>query len=115
MYYRRDWVYHSTTFYSQLLMMKHNSANFSRQKDNMTDLPNPMSALSMFLMPPDGIRMTHARIVQGQDDLSARYDMPLDEAKRIHHVWLQAVEEFRKNWGIFTEGSLILTPRIIGQ
>src|SRR5258708_3183398 len=64
---RQAQEYHSTTFYSQLSMTKHNCANFSRQKDNTTDLPTPISALSMRLMPPDVKRTTRARIVQGPD------------------------------------------------
>ena len=84
-------------------MMKHSFANFSRQKDNTADLPTPMSALLMCLMPPDIIRMTHARIVRDQDDLSARYVVPLDEAKRRKEgtpCMVASLEEF-KNWGIF--------------
>ena len=80
--YRWGREYHPTTFYSQLSMTNHNFANFSQRKDNTTDLPTPKSAVSMCFMPPDVIRTTHARIVQGPDDLSARYIMPLDEAKR---------------------------------
>ena len=112
----------SMTFYSQLSMMKHNSANFSRQKNAKTDLPTPMLALSMYLMPPDVTRTTRAasraRIIQGPDDLSARYVMPSDEAKKRKEdarYMVARLKEFRKNWGIFTEGSLILTPRIISR
>jgi len=99
-------------------MMKHNFANFSRQKNAKTDLPTPMLALSMYLMPPDVTRTTRAasraRIVQGPDDLSARYVMPLDEAKRREEgtpCMAASLEEFRKNWGIFTGGSCRIRGR----
>jgi len=67
---------------------------------------------------PDIIRTTHARIIQGPDDLPARYVMPLDEAKKRKEdarYMVARLMEFRKNWGIFTEGSLILAPRIISR
>ena len=50
-----------------------------RQHDRLAD---PHVGLVDVFDAPDVIRTTRARIVQGPDDLSARYAMPLDEAKR---------------------------------
>jgi len=51
-------------------------------------------------MPPDVIRTTHARIIQGLDDLSVWYSMPLDEVKRrkegAQYV-VVSLEEIKKN------------------
>ena len=77
-----------------------------RQHDRLAD---PHVGLVDVFDAPDVIRTTRARIVQGPDDLSARYAMPLDEAKRRKEgapCMVASLEEFKKNWGIFTEGSL---------
>jgi len=58
---------------------------------------------------PDFIRTTRARVVQGNEDLSAKHVMPLSEENRRKEGTPSTVadlEEFKKNWAIFTEGSL---------
>ncbi|KAF7347372.1 Ankyrin repeat protein [Mycena venus] len=57
---------------------------------------------------PDAIRVTRARIVQDDQDLSAHYIMPLTKEKRRLEgpCMLDNLSDFKKNWDVFTEGSL---------
>lgn len=64
--------------------------------------------VSVFDAPVD-IRSTRARVVKDEDDLSAKHIFPLDNAKRRKDgepCMVNSLEEFQKNWSIFTEGSL---------
>jgi hypothetical protein len=58
---------------------------------------------------PQELRTIRARVVGGEEDLSAEYVMPLPEARRRKEgepAVVSSLEEFNKNWAIFTEGSL---------
>lgn len=58
---------------------------------------------------PEDIRTTRARVVENDVDPSSRYVMPLTEACRRKEgdpAMVSSLDEFRKNWAIFTEGSL---------
>lgn len=72
-------------------------------------LSNPYVGLVDIFAAPDAIRVTRARVVQGKEDLSSQYVMPLsdkDRRKEGTPCIVADLEEFRKNWAIFTEGSL---------
>ncbi|GBE83207.1 hypothetical protein SCP_0502540 [Sparassis crispa] len=58
---------------------------------------------------PDVIRTTRARVVKDEIDLSAKYVMPLSEGRRRKEgapAMVATLEDFKKNWAIFSEGSL---------
>ncbi len=58
---------------------------------------------------PDDIRKTRARIIKDEAELSAHYIFPLDEKRRRKEgepSMVSDLDEFKKNWAIFTEGSL---------
>ncbi|OBZ73133.1 hypothetical protein A0H81_06697 [Grifola frondosa] len=58
---------------------------------------------------PDDIRKTRARIVADEADLSAKHIMPLPEGRRREEgapCIVSSLDEFKKNWAIFTEGSV---------
>ncbi|KDR74215.1 hypothetical protein GALMADRAFT_123653 [Galerina marginata CBS 339.88] len=81
---------------------------FATDKKNPR-LGNPHVGLVDVFDAPSTIRTTRARIVQGKEDLSANYVMPLSEDTRRKEGAPSIVadlEEFKKNWSIFTEGSL---------
>jgi len=72
-------------------------------------LANPHVGLVDVFDAPDSIRMTRARIVQDKKDLFAKHVMPLSEENRRKEgtpCMVADLEEFKKNWAIFTEGSL---------
>lgn len=79
-----------------------------------TDKTNPrlsdthVGLVDVFAAPED-IRTTCARVVEDDIDLSAKYVMPLSEARRRKEgepAIVTSLDEFKKNWAIFTEGSL---------
>ncbi|KAJ7499894.1 ankyrin repeat protein, partial [Mycena latifolia] len=58
---------------------------------------------------PADIRTTRARVVKDETDLSAQYVMPLSEINRRKEgspSMVADIDEFKKNWGVFSEGSL---------
>ncbi|KAI0030398.1 hypothetical protein K488DRAFT_87813 [Vararia minispora EC-137] len=58
---------------------------------------------------PEDIRTTRSRVVKDDDDLFAQYVMPLTGGRRRPEGAPSTVEDldaFKKNWSIFTEGSL---------
>ncbi|KDR74285.1 hypothetical protein GALMADRAFT_574798 [Galerina marginata CBS 339.88] len=58
---------------------------------------------------PSTIRTTRARVVQGKEGLSEKFIMPVPvKARRKEGTpsMVADLEEFKKNWSIFTEGSL---------
>jgi hypothetical protein len=58
---------------------------------------------------PDDIRKARARVVADDEDLAAKYVMPLEGDKRKAEgapTMVADLDEFKKNWAIFTEGSL---------
>ncbi|KAJ7066903.1 ankyrin repeat protein [Mycena belliarum] len=72
-------------------------------------LSNPYVGLVDVFEAPVDIRTTRARIVKDDTDLSAQYVMPLSKANRRAEgspSMVADLDEFRKNWGVFSEGSL---------
>jgi len=60
---------------------------------------------------PDAIRRSRPRVVSTEDDeaFAAQYVMPLPAAKRRkegEQCIVSTLDEFKKNWAVFTEGSL---------
>jgi hypothetical protein len=58
---------------------------------------------------PANIRVTRARIVKNDEDLCAHHVMPLAEAHRRKEgspAMTASLDDFKKNWSIFTENSL---------
>lgn len=79
-----------------------------------TDKNNPrlkdpfVGLVDVFDAPPE-LRTTRARVVKDEEDLSAKYVMPLAEENRRKEGTPSTVadlDEWKKNWSIFTEGSL---------
>ena len=72
-------------------------------------LEDPFVGLVDVFEAPANIRATRARVVGDDQDLSAQYVMPLSRADRRKEgepSMVGDLEEFKKNWAIFTEGSL---------
>ena len=72
-------------------------------------LSNPYVGLVDVFDAPSDIKTTRARVVKDEQDLDAKYVMPLPEDKRRKEgdpCMVANLEEFKKNWSIFTEGSL---------
>jgi hypothetical protein len=72
-------------------------------------LNNPYVGLVDIFDAPADIRMTRARVVKDETDLSAHYVMPLSELNRRQEgtpSMVNDIDDFKKNWGIFSEGSL---------
>ncbi|KAI0628020.1 ankyrin [Trametes polyzona] len=81
---------------------------FATDRDNAR-LNDPHVGLVDVFDAPVDIRTTHARVVAGDDDLAARYILPLSEKQRRKDgepAMVASLEEFKKNWAIFSEGSL---------
>ncbi|KAI1782779.1 ankyrin [Ganoderma leucocontextum] len=58
---------------------------------------------------PDDIRKTRARVVNDDADLNAHHILPLSKDRRRKEgepSMVASLDEFKKNWAIFTEGSL---------
>jgi hypothetical protein len=72
-------------------------------------IANPYVGLVDVFDAPEAIRTTRARVVQDDKDLSANYVMPLSKINRRIEGTPSTVadlDEFKKNWSVFTEGSL---------
>lgn len=72
-------------------------------------ISNPYVGLVDIFDAPESVRTTRARVIQDANDLSANYVMPLSETNRRKEGTPSTVadlDEFKKNWSIFTEGSL---------
>lgn len=84
---------------------------FAQDKTN-SRLDNPhVGLVDVFGPGTDAIRETRARVVDdtNEDSLSGKYIMPLKGNQRRKDGEASMVadlDEFRKNWSIFTEGSL---------
>lgn len=81
---------------------------FATDKENPR-IANPHVGLVDVFDAPDTIRTTRARVVDSPGDRSAKYVMPVAiEARRDEGQpsIVTDLEEFKKNWAIFTEGSL---------
>ncbi|KAF7354601.1 Ankyrin repeat protein [Mycena sanguinolenta] len=72
-------------------------------------LSNPLVGLVDVFDAPVELRTTRARVVKDETDLSAKYVMPLSELNRRKEgtpSMVSDLDEFKKNWGVFSEGSL---------
>ncbi|KAF8905742.1 hypothetical protein CPB84DRAFT_1960271 [Gymnopilus junonius] len=72
-------------------------------------LANPRVGLVDVFNAPPSIRTIRARVVKDEEDLSAKYVMPISEEARRKEgtpAMVADLEEFKKNWAVFTEGSL---------
>jgi len=81
---------------------------FATDRQN-TRLDNPHVGLVDVFQAPQALRTTRARIVADPVDLTAKYVMPLAEDIRREEgapCIVNDLDEFKKNWAIFTEGSL---------
>nr|GAT51113.1 ankyrin repeat protein [Mycena chlorophos] len=81
---------------------------FATDKKNAR-LQDPYVGLVDVFAAPDAVRTTRARVVASEDDLSAKYVMPLPDKVRRKDgepSMVADLEEFKKNWGVFSEGSL---------
>lgn len=81
---------------------------FATDRQNQR-LSKPYVGLIDVFDAPEAIRTTRSRVVQDDKDLSANYVMPLSEINRREEGSPSAVadlDEFKKNWSVFTEGSL---------
>ena len=81
---------------------------FAQDKKN-SRLADPYVGLVDVFDAPAAIRTTRARVVASEKDLDAKYVMPLSEDKRRKEgapAMVADLDEFRKNWAIFSEGSL---------
>ncbi|KAF9475283.1 ankyrin [Pholiota conissans] len=81
---------------------------FAQDRQNAR-LENPYIGLVDVFAAPEAIRTTRARVVEGKEDLSAQHIMPLDEKDRRKEgtpSMVTDLEDFKKNWAIFSEGSL---------
>lgn len=79
------------------------------QDRKSTRLADPYVGLVDVFDAPDDIRKTRARVVADEADLSAKYVMPLTDDRRRKDgtpAMVADLDEFKKNWAIFTEGSL---------
>ncbi|KAH6890099.1 ankyrin repeat protein [Coprinopsis sp. MPI-PUGE-AT-0042] len=74
-----------------------------------TRLSDPYVGLVDVFAAPEDIRKARTRVVANDEDLTAKYVMPLDAEKRKAEgepTMVADLDEFKKNWAIFTEGSL---------
>lgn len=82
---------------------------FATDKDNAR-LQNPYVGLvDVFDAPPDSIFTARAREVKDDEDRFAKYVMPLSPEQRRKEgdsCIVSDPDTFRKNWAIFSEGSL---------
>jgi hypothetical protein len=72
-------------------------------------LSNPYAGLVDVFAAPSDIRITRARVIKDDQDLNAKYVMPLAEDKRRKEgepCMVGDLDEFKRNWNIFSEGSL---------
>ena len=81
---------------------------FAQDKQNPRLLDPHVGLIDIFDAPED-IRKTRARVVADEVGLSAKHVMPLSEDRRRKDgepAMVASLDEFKKNWAIFTEGSL---------
>jgi hypothetical protein len=72
-------------------------------------LINPYVGLVDVFEAPSDIKITRARVIKDDQDLNAKYVMPLAEDRRRKEgepCMVGDLDEFKRNWNIFTEGSL---------
>ena len=81
---------------------------FAQETDNVR-LKDPHVGLVDVFNASSAIRTTRARVIADEKDLNAKYIMPLSEDKRRKEgapAMVQSLDDFKKNWAVFTEGSL---------
>ncbi len=84
---------------------------FAQDRTN-TRLNNPhVGLIDVFGPGTDAIHKTYTRVVDASNEreLSGKYIMPLKDSQRRKHdepSIVADIDEFKKNWSIFTEGSL---------
>ncbi|KAJ3987613.1 ankyrin repeat protein [Lentinula detonsa] len=81
---------------------------FATEKDNARLKDPYVGLVNVFDAPPE-IRAIRARVVKDDEDLSAKYVMPLSPKDRKPEGTACIVptsEEFQKNWVVFSEGCL---------
>ncbi|GJE83966.1 ankyrin [Phanerochaete sordida] len=81
---------------------------FAQDKKN-SRLADPHVGLVDVFDAPEDIRKTRARVVASDEDLAAKYVMALpDERRRKDGApsMVAGLDDFKKNWSVFTEGSL---------
>ncbi|TFK24215.1 ankyrin repeat protein [Coprinopsis marcescibilis] len=72
-------------------------------------LSDPYVGLVDVFDAPEEIRKIRARVVNDDEDLTAKYVMPLTDRNRRPNsspAMVADIDEFKKNWAVFTEGSL---------
>ena len=72
-------------------------------------LSNPYVGLVDVFEGPSDIRTTRARVVKDDQDLNAKYVMPVPDDKRKKEgepCMVSELDEFKRNWTIFSEASL---------
>ncbi|KAF8349125.1 ankyrin repeat protein [Amanita rubescens] len=72
-------------------------------------LSNPYVGIVDVFEAPSDIRTTRARVVKDDRDLNAKHVMPVPEDKRRKEgepCMVSDLDEFKRNWSIFSEGSL---------
>ena len=72
-------------------------------------LSNPYAGLVDVFEGPSDIRTTRARVVKDDQDLNAKYVMPVPDDKRKKEgepCMVSELDEFKRNWTIFSEASL---------
>ncbi|KAI0084195.1 hypothetical protein BDY19DRAFT_997912 [Irpex rosettiformis] len=81
---------------------------FAQDKRNIR-LQDPHVGLVDIFAASPAIRTTRARVITDEKDAAAKYIMPLSEGQRRKEgtpAMVQSLDDFKKNWAIFTEGSL---------
>ncbi|KAI0643463.1 ankyrin [Trametes meyenii] len=81
---------------------------FAIDKNN-SRLQDPHVGLVDVFDAPSAIRTTRARIIANEEDLAARYVLPLSDKQRRKDgepAMVSSLDEFKQNWTIFSEGSL---------
>ncbi|KAM6501508.1 ankyrin repeat protein [Amanita muscaria] len=81
---------------------------FATDRNNLRLSDPYVGLVDIFDAPPD-IRTTRARVIKDEENLNAKYVLPLTEKQRRKDgepCMVANLEEFKRNWNIFTEGSL---------
>jgi hypothetical protein len=81
---------------------------FAQDKSNAR-LADPYVGLVDVFDAPADIRTTRARVVANENELNAKYVMPLTADRRRKEgapAMVESLDDFKKNWSLFSEGSL---------
>ena len=81
---------------------------FARDRQNQRLLYPYVNLVSIYDAPDStNIRTTYARDVKNEEDLTARHVFPLSDVRRRKNgapCVAVGIDQFRKNWAIFTDG-----------